>query len=467
MSNNIPQFDDTIGAIATASGPGGIAIVRLSGQKAVEILSRIFRRDAHKSFSSFQSRKVYYGHIIDPHKNDEIIDEVLVSVMRAPKSYTRQDVVEISCHGGVVAVKAILTLSLKMGARLALPGEFTKRAFLNGRIDLLQAQAVLDIIEAKTESSLKASFHQLKGELTLELEKIRTDLMAAYVHVEALVNFPEDGIEDYGRDLVASHLAQAKQKIALLLETSQQGRLLREGAKVVLCGRPNVGKSSLLNVLLKQPRAIVSEIAGTTRDTIEESAQIGGIALQLIDTAGILKPRDTIEEEAVKRSRLHMHNADLVLLVFTACEKLTDEDLRLAESLRGQNILVVVNKSDLEHVVFEKDIQAILPECKIIYVSAVTKFGIIQLEEAIEKNILNGKTIDTTHIFLTHARHIEALEKAQQFVNEAKDFLQDRFSLEFISENLKEALSALDRITGRDIDEDLLKDIFSAFCIGK
>ncbi len=466
MTHTIPQLDDTIAAIATASGPGGIGIVRLSGAQAQGILSQIFCRANAKKSGPLKSRKVYYGRIIDP-QTGGMIDEVLVVLMRAPKSYTREDVVEISCHGGFIAVKAILNLTLKLGARLALPGEFTKRAFLNGRLDLVQAQAVLDIIAAKTENALRVSSHQLKGDLTLELEKIRGDLLQAYVHLEALVNFPEEGIEERNRSQIAEHLALAKEKINTLLSTSQQGRILREGAKVVLCGRPNVGKSSLLNVLLKQPRAIVSEVAGTTRDTIEESAQIRSIALELVDTAGILDPRDTVEVQAVGRSHMHMKNADLVLLTFSATEKLTQEDLRIVERLAGQNILVVINKSDLTCVLGDQDLQAVLPDCKIIRVSATTKSGIAELEKAIEENILHGQPIDTTHILVNNARHIAALENARQWISESQEFLRDNFSLEFISENLKESLSALDRITGRNADEDLLQDIFSSFCIGK
>lgn len=466
MIKDIPQMDDTIAAIATAIGPGGIGIVRISGPLSIEIVRKIFISSRSKKFVSFQSHKVYHGHICNSQTND-VIDEVLVTVMRGPKSYTCEDVVEISSHGGLMAVKAILELVMTLGARLAQPGEFTRRAFLNGRLDLVQAEAVLDIIQAKTQSSLRVSTHQLKGELTLQLEKIRTDLLEAYIRLEALVNFPEDGIEDRGRSEVASHLADAKMKINTLLAESNQGRLLREGAKLVLCGRPNVGKSSLLNVLLKQPRAIVSEVAGTTRDTIEESAQIGGIPFQIVDTAGILEPRDTIEEEAVKRSRIHMKSADLVLLTFSASEKLTEEDLQIVKSLEGQNILVVINKNDLPSVLLEKDIGVLLPQCNVVRVSATARMGIDELESAIEKNILKGRTVDTTQILLTNTRHIEALKNAVQFILETEQFLQNNLSLEFISENLKDALTALDHITGRDVDTDLLDNIFSTFCIGK
>ncbi len=466
MTNPIPEYDDTIAAISTALGPGGIGIVRLSGTASVGILEQIFCLASGKKGKNFKSHKVYYGQILDC-DSGENIDEVLVTVMRAPKSYTCEDVVEISSHGGLIAVKTILALALRLGARLASPGEFTKRAFLNGRLDLVQAEAVLDIIQAKTQSSLRVSTHQLKGELTLELEKIRADLLEAYVRIEALVNFPEDGIEDRGRQEIAVYLAQAKEKIQALLAVSQQGRLLREGVKVVLCGRPNVGKSSLLNILLKQPRAIVSEVAGTTRDALEESAQVRGIAVQLVDTAGILKPRDGIEEQAVFRSQMHMKNADLVLLTFASSEKLTAEDREIIKSLEGQNILAVINKNDLGQVLLNEDVATVLPQCVIVRVSATSKTGIQELEKAIEDNILQGKGVDTTHILLTNVRHITALNSAAQCLSEAQQFLQEDVSFEFISEHLKDALTALDQITGRDIDEDLLQSIFANFCIGK
>ena len=471
MTKEILPTDDTIAAIATALGPGGIGIVRLSGPRSVEIADQIFQSRSGKKVSRFKSHTVHYGNVFDPRPKQDrsggIIDEALVTVMAAPQSYTCEDVVEISSHGGLMAVKTILELVIDLGARLAQPGEFTKRAFLNGRLDLVQAEAVLDIIQAKTKAFLKVSTHQLKGDLTLELEKIREDLMEAYTQLEALVNFPEDGLEDRGRAEIGSRLLKAKGKIRSLLSESEQGRLLREGVKVVLCGRPNVGKSSLLNVLLKQPRAIVSEVAGTTRDTIEEPAQIRGIPIQLVDTAGLLEPRDLIEEEAVKRSRIHMQNADLVLLILSAHEKLTEEDFRIIKFLEGQNTLVVVNKSDLPNSLADDEIVNVLPGKTIVRVSARTKAAISRLEDAIEENVLAGHCVDPANILLTNTRHTGSLKNALTSVEEAAASLADNLSLEFISEHLKAGVNALDRITGRDIDVDLLDNIFSSFCIGK
>lgn len=465
MTKDLLPIDDTIAAISTALGPGGIAIVRLSGPQSLAVLKGIFRSKKGEALADLQSHRVHYGNIVG--NGGEIVDEVLVTVMRAPKSYTREDVVEVSCHGGIVAVKKALELVLEKGARLAEPGEFTRRAFLNGRLDLVQAEAVLDIINAKTEALLKASSHQLKGELTVELEKIRADLMEAYTHIEALVNFPEDGIEEQGKGQVLKSVFQAKDKIQNLLKGSEQGRLMREGLKVVLCGRPNVGKSSLLNVLLKHPRAIVSEVAGTTRDTIEETAQVCGVPLQLIDTAGILEPRDTVEAEAVKRSRMSMQGADLVLFVLAADEKFNDDDREILKFLAGQNIIVVVNKSDLPRHFDPAPLEAVLPGKKVVHVSAFSKDAFAAIEKAIGENIFHGRALDPGRVLLTNVRHIDALKSASTFLNEAAVSLQDQLSLEFVSEHIKAALAALDRVTGRDIDADLLDTIFSNFCIGK
>lgn len=462
--------DDTIAAIATALGPGGIGIVRLSGSQAARIADKIFVTKKGLRPSQFKSFSVHRGVVISPDAGDSknaVIDEALLTVMRAPKSYTREDVVEISCHGGLAAVKAILAATLDLGARLAEPGEFTKRAFLNGRIDLVQAEAVLDIINAKTQSYLKVSAHQLKGELSLQLEDIREGLMNVYTEIEAIVNFPEDDVDGRGRQEILSQIKEQRGRIADLLRSADEGRLLRDGIRVVLCGRPNVGKSSLLNVFLKQPRAIVSPIAGTTRDTIEETAQIRGIPLQLIDTAGILEPRDLIEEEAVKRSHRHIQGADLVLLVLAADEHISEEDKRLVDLLGTNPVLVVINKSDLNPKVDDAVIHSLLPRRRIVRISALHKTGIAELEHAIEDSVLQGRAMGTQDILLSNVRHIEALKKSLAALDRASHGMRDALAFEFVSEEINLAVNALDGITGRDIDLDLLDRIFSNFCIGK
>ncbi len=469
------DLEDTIAAIATAVGQGGIGIVRLSGKKALAIADQMFMARNKKKPSEFKNYTIHYGWVVrkSPLKRKssedgfDIIDEALLTVMRAPQSYTKEDVVEFSSHGGTVCLKAILALATELGARLAEPGEFTKRAFLNGRIDLTQAEAVLDIINAKTDAFLKVSTHQLKGELSSELESIRESLMAVYTQLEAVVNFPEDDIDAAGKKELANKIRSAQNRIERLFKSGEHGRILKEGIKIVICGRPNVGKSSLLNVLLKVPRAIVTDIAGTTRDTIEETAQIKGIPFHLVDTAGILEPRDLIEQEAVKRSRMSIESADLVLLVLDSSRPLSREDEDLIEKIREKNFLVVINKCDLSGHLDEERIKNIFPSAKIVKVSAIKKIAIDGLESAIVDNVLSGLTPDTHGVLVSNIRHINSLQECLMTVQKALVALKNGLSPEFISEDIKSAVNSLDCITGRNIDQDLLDKIFSEFCIGK
>ena len=468
--NNI---NDTIAAISTSLGQGAIGIVRLSGGQALIIADAMFITKNRSRPSQFKNFTIHYGWVTKKNKDgqEEQIDEALLTVMRAPQSYTKEDVVEISCHGGMVSLRAILSLALDLGARLAEPGEFTKRAYLNGRIDLAQAEAVLDIIQSKTDTFLRISTNQLKGELSTELEAIREILLNVYVALEALVNFPED--VPAGTTVTEGLPLQQKVNAALnrvdkLLATSHQGRILKEGIKIVICGRVNVGKSSLLNVLLKTPRAIVCAIAGTTRDTIEETAEIQGIPFQLVDTAGILKPRDFIEEEAVKRSQMSIQGADLVLLLVDAGAPLTEEDKKLMNDVKDQSALVVFNKCDLPLKASENEVREILPAKEIVRISALEKTGIEQLESRIAGQVLKGGASQSMEgILLSNVRHIEALKKCQEALNHAQEAFRDGLSWEFVSEEIKFAVHHLDTITGRDIGTDLLQTIFSQFCIGK
>ena len=454
-------LEDTIAAIATPAGAGGIGIVRVSGADALSVADAIFRPKGSTRPSQAKGFSVHYGWIIKNH--DEIIDEVLLTVMRAPKSYTAQDVVEISCHGGWALVQAVLNIVLDAGARLAEPGEFTKRAFLNGRIDLAQAEAVLDIIRARTEAFVRVSQNQLKGQLSSEIENIRKALMTVYTTLEALINFPEDDIDAQTHDDIAQRVEKQKVRVQTLLANSGNGRLLKEGIRVVLCGRPNVGKSSLLNVLLKQQRAIVTPIAGTTRDALEEQAQIKGIPMNLVDTAGILEPRDLIEEEAVKRSQLYIENADLVLLVLDNSSTLQEEDRLLIEKVKDRHVIVVVNKNDLP----SRMATASLAFNNIVRVSASKEQGLEELEEAIVKSVWQGESMDPQGILVSNLRHIQAFKQAVVELEAAGGLMDDGLSLEFISEHVKAAINQLDAVLGRNIDEDLLESIFSEFCIGK
>ncbi len=469
----LKSLEDTIVAISTPTGSGGIGIVRLSGKDALKIVDQMFIAKNQTLASTFKSQMVHYGWVMKTRdegrgtKDDEIIDEALLTVFRAPKSYTAQDVVEISCHGGQVSVKTVLSLALNLGARLAEPGEFTKRAFLNGRIDLAQAEAVLDVISAKTDAFLRVSTHQLKGELSTELESIREALMDVYIQIEAVVNFPEDGINDAIQQQIMDRLKAQENIVEKLLRSAQNGRILKEGIRVVLCGKPNVGKSSLLNVLLKQPRAIVTDIAGTTRDVLEETAQIEGIPFQLVDTAGILEPRDLIEEEAVKRSHLYIESADLILLILDMSAPLSDEDMILIEKIKDSPVVVVLNKCDLKPAMDEKEVEAILKGKKIIKVSAGKKLFIDVLESAIVQQVWQGGQYDTHGILVSNIRHIEALKSAQVSIEKAREIVEQNMSWEFASEEIKLAVNQLDNITGRNIDADLLDRIFAQFCIGK
>jgi tRNA modification GTPase len=457
------NLEDTIAAISTPTGNGGIGIVRVSGKKALTVAAGIFTPKNVKP--ELEPSRVYYGWI----KNamGEVIDEVLLTIFRAPKSYTAEDVVEISCHGGSAPVKAILSAVLDAGARLAEPGEFTKRAFLNGRIDLAQAEAVLDIISAKTDAFLRVSTHQLKGELSTELASIREALMNVYTEIEAIVNFPEDDIDAAGRRQIMERIETQRERVEALLESSRNGRVLKDGIRVVLCGKPNVGKSSLLNALLKQERAIVTDIAGTTRDVIEETAAIKGIPFQLVDTAGILEPRDLVEEEAVRRSHLYIESADVALLVLDLSQPLSDEDQILIDKLKDINTVVILNKCDLSAKLDESRIRDIFYGRKVIKVSALEKTALTDLEAAIVENVWQGGEYDTHGILVTNIRHANALKAAQTSLAGALDIVDQGMSLEFASEEIKIAVNHLDSITGRNIDADLLDRIFSQFCIGK
>lgn len=462
------SINDTIAAIATPYGQGGIGIVRLSGSLSLKIADKIFKSAGLAKPSGFKSYSMHYGKIVSlSHGIQEDIDEVLLAVMRAPKSYTCEDVVEIHCHGGMVPIRKILTLTLDLGARLAAPGEFTKRAFLNGRIDLTQAEAVLDVIQSKTETFLKSSVAHLQGDLAKELETIRECLMRAYTELEAIVNFPEDDIDFSSRTKLLGDIKKATQQAQALLLTSDQGAILREGIKVVICGKPNVGKSSLLNVFLRKPRAIVSPVEGTTRDSIEETAQIQGIPLQLVDTAGFLDPRDDIEKEAVGRSQHHVDEADIVLFLIDASRDLSREDYQLLKNLYKKNVLVVLNKSDCPEKVTQSDMNHLLPQAPCIGISALYRQGIGHLEREIVQKVFGAKQVHVPKILVSNIRQIDALKKCVNALLQAQEYFAQELSLEFISEEIKMGIHMLDQITGKNADQDLIEQIFSSFCVGK
>ncbi|MDD5568038.1 MAG: tRNA uridine-5-carboxymethylaminomethyl(34) synthesis GTPase MnmE [Candidatus Omnitrophica bacterium] len=460
MINHNPG--DTIAAISTPIGEGGIGIVRLSGQKALSICDKVFIPAAGKKPSGFKTYTTHYGTIV---KDGKVIDEVILTVMRAPKSYTREDVAEINCHGGIVALRDTLNLVLDQGARLAEPGEFTKRAFLNGRIDLTQAEAVLDIIRARTDSALKMGIEQLRGGLSGRINKHRESLLGILVELEASIDFPEEEISISGLKSISNRIVEIEKGLEELIRGSKLARMLREGIHVVICGKPNVGKSSLLNALLQEERSIVTHIAGTTRDAIEEIIDIKGIPVRIVDTAGILEPRDLVEKKAVKRSQEHITAADLVLIIFDGSRRLAREDLFLISRLKKKKAIVLINKIDLKQKIEREKLEKSFQN--IIGISAKKTKNIDKLEEMIADLVYGGSIVSSESLLVANLRYIRALQKAKIAIAQAQSSLDNNLSAEFIAQGIKEGVEALDEMLGKRFSEDLLDKIFSEFCIGK
>ncbi len=456
------RLNDTIAAIATVVGESGIGIIRISGKRANAIADKIFVSKAGSKPSSFKTYTTHYGWVMS---GEQVVDEVILTVMRKPRSYTKEDIVEINSHGGIIPLRRILELVLDLGARLAQPGEFTQRAFLNGRIDLAQAEAVLDIIRAKTDSALVLSQKQLKGELSQKLNQLRKKLLNILSALEANIDFPDEDLGLLNIDKTVKAMIRLQSDLELLLDGSNQGRVFREGIKAVICGKPNVGKSSLLNALLKCERSIVTHIAGTTRDTIEDIIDIKGIPVRIIDTAGIIEPRDLIEKKAVARSHLYIKEADLILLILDGSRSLSSEDSTLMRKMELRPTLVLVNKIDLKQKIKYNDITGRFKQ--IVKISAKRKKNIDLLEKAIAESVFGGKIKPNQPIYVTNLRHIQQLKKIQKLVSGAKNSIKSNLSLEFIAQDIKEALGCLDRIQGKHFSQALLDKIFSQFCIGK
>jgi len=465
------MVDDTIAAISTPIGEGAIGTVRMSGKDALGISNKIFKGKDGILPSRFKSHTVRYGWIIDRLKTktkspkSKVIDEVLLTVMRAPKTYTREDIVEISCHGGAVALRRILELVVKYGARLAEPGEFTKRAFLNGRIDLSKAEAVLDVIRAKTDTALKLGIEQLSGGLSDRIINIRKELIDILAHIEADIDFPSEDLAISSNKTLRNKLDTIIKQLEVIIRDSKKVNFFKEGIKVTICGRPNVGKSSLLNALLKKERAIVTPIAGTTRDIIEEFINIKGVGIRLVDTAGVVKPKDLIEHHAVRLTKNSIALSDIVLLVFDANQKLTQKDNKLIRELRGKDIIAVLNKIDLPLRLQKNQIRRQFK--KVISISSLTQKNLDKLEEAIVNFVYKGKIVSSEGLITTNARQIGQIRQAKDLLDKARGSFKERLSLEFIALDLKLALHCLGRITGEMIDGVVLDKIFSQFCIGK
>jgi len=464
------DVNDTIAAISTAPGDSGIGIVRLSGKDALRVADRIFvSKDARKA-SGFKTYTVHYGWIkgpstLDRRESTDIIDEVILTVMRAPRSYTKEDIVEINCHGGIMALRGVLDLVLENGCRLAEPGEFTKRAFLNGRIDLAQAEAVLDVIRSKTEAALRIGISQLKGALSSQVQEMRNRLLEILSLLEANIDFPEEEITPADAAAISEGLRQIQNKLKEILDTASYGKVLRDGLNTVICGKPNVGKSSLLNALLKEERSIVTPVPGTTRDAIEEVINIKGIPVRIVDTAGIIEPKDLVEKKAIQRAKKYIQAADLVILLFDGSKNLSREDKILMRKLKNKPVIAVINKIDLKQKI---EREKILKEfSRIVTISAKRLKNINLLEEAIYTIVYQGKLKGTETVLVSNVRHVTILKGAEKLIAEAIDSLDNKLSWEFICQDLKEALAGMDEVLGRCFSQDLLAKIFSDFCIGK
>ncbi|MDR7871405.1 MAG: tRNA uridine-5-carboxymethylaminomethyl(34) synthesis GTPase MnmE [Tissierellaceae bacterium] len=457
---------DTIAAISSAVGEAGIGIVRLSGKDAINIANNIFKGINDKTLDAAENRKMTYGHIID-NTNNQIIDEVLIVSMKAPHTYTRENVVEIYCHGGIIPVKKTLELLLKNGARLAEPGEFTKRAFLNGRLDLSQAEAVIDIIRAKTNKSHEVSMSQLEGSLSNKVNNIRNIVLSMVAHVEVTIDFPEDDIEEVTYEELEENAKTVISEIKQLLKTADRGKILREGLNTVILGKPNVGKSSLLNAMLRENRAIVTDIPGTTRDIIEEHLNIDGIPLKIIDTAGIRETEDIVEKIGVDRAKESIESADLIIAIFDVSRDLSHDDFNIIELIKDKKSLVLLNKTDLPNKYTIDHLEKLLEGKDIITTSIVNEVGIDILEESIKKMFYAGEIELDSNVVVTNLRHKNQLDKALDNMENALNDIKAQVPLDCIEVDLRDCWENLGEISGDTISEDILDKIFSEFCIGK
>lgn len=457
-------METTIAAISTAMSASGIGIVRISGEDAMNVIARIYRsKNGRKNIKEVKTHTIHYGYIYD---GDETVDEVLVMVMRGPKTYTGEDTVEIDCHGGVYAMKRVLETVLKNGTQVAEPGEFTKRAFLNGRLDLSQAEAVMDVIQAKSEVALKSSVQQLKGSVLRAVKEIRGKLLHHIAYIETALDDPEHfDLEGYPQELLEVAEEQ-KKKVQKLLSSADDGKMIQEGIRTVILGKPNAGKSSLLNFLVGEDRAIVTEIAGTTRDTLEEYISLHGISLRIIDTAGIRETEDVVEKIGVEKARQMAEKADLILYVVDSSQPLDENDQEIMELLRGRKSIVIYNKTDLASAV---DMGSLKEKTgsQVIPVSVVEETGVEELEKAIREMFFQGEISFDDEVYITNARHKAALEEAEKSLEMVTESIEAGMPEDFFSIDLMGAYEALGRILGESLGEDLVNEIFSKFCVGK
>ena len=455
---------DTIAAIATAMTPSGIGIVRISGDECLSIIDKIYKsKSGKKKISECESHTIHYGFIYD---GEEQIDEVMVLLMKGPNSYTREDTIEIDCHGGVYVVKRVLETVLKYGARPAEPGEFTKRAFLNGRIDLSQAESVIDIIHSKNEFALKSSLSQLSGAVSEKIKEVRGEILHEIAFIESALDDPEHvSIDGYGERL-SEIINEVISKIEVLLKNSENGKLLKEGITTVIVGKPNAGKSSLLNTLVGEERAIVTDIAGTTRDVLEEQINLNGIILNVIDTAGIRETEDVVEKIGVDRAKKYLNNADLVIYVVDTSTALDENDFEIMEMLKDRQTIILLNKSDLKPLTTSSDIVKYVDK-KMIQISAKEQLGIDELENTIKEMFFQGEVSFNDEVYITNIRHKNSLQESLKSLHLVLKSIEDEMPEDFYSIDLMNAYEELGTIIGEAVEDDLVNEIFSKFCTGK
>lgn len=457
-------MEDTIAAVATAYGEGGIGIIRISGEKALSILEEVFEFAGETS--QIVNRRMTYGRIVD-RENEQIIDEVLAVYMKGPKTYTAEDVVEINCHGSMVSLRKTLALVLRKGARLAEPGEFTKRAFLNGRLDLSQAEAVIDIIKAKTDRSFDVAMSQLEGALSLRVTEIRQKLLDLLVDITVNIDYPDEDIEELTYDNIEENILLIGEMIEKLLSTADTGRMIREGIRVAIVGKPNVGKSSLMNSLLRETRAIVTEIPGTTRDTIEEAISIRNIPVYLVDTAGIRETSDEVERLGIERSKAAFNEADFIIFIMDGSSAISDEDREIASYLDGRDSVVLINKNDLERGFTNDDVRELVNDPVIIETSLINNEGIEEIENHIEELVYGGELSQHDSTMVNNVRHIELLKQSRDSLRDAMEMTLAREALDFIEVDVRNAYDLLGEITGETVSDDIINEVFARFCLGK
>lgn len=457
-------MEDTIAAIATAPGEGGIGVVRISGEKSKEILEKIFLKK--NSEKDLVPRMMHYGFV---HNNfsGELIDEVMAVYFKAPYSYTAEDVVEIQCHGSMVSLRKILSLVLKNGARIAESGEFTKRAFLNGRLDLSQAEAVIDLIRAKSDKSFDVALNQLEGNFSKEIRKIRAELMNSLVNITVNIDYPDEDIEQLTFENLVSDLTSVRVKVEKMLQTSNTGRIMSEGLKISIIGKPNVGKSSLMNALLKETRAIVTSVPGTTRDTIEEMLTIRGIPVKLTDTAGIRHTEDIIEKIGIEKSKEAFNNADLIIFMADRSRVLDEEDFSILSHIGEKKAIVILNKTDLPKAFDETEIEKLLPKPYIIEASVANGEGIEELENVVENLVYGGEVKQSDSMMVTNVRHKNLLEEADSSLADAIEMAKSCQPLELLEIDASRAYECLGAIIGEAVEEDIINEVFARFCLGK